>query len=87
MSTNPNLPAQPPLAWWHFRIVWFALGLPAVVVVAALFTAGIAVRHADPVVIDPRPAHAVAADDEAAPARRRDALEPAQTARNHAATP
>jgi uncharacterized protein len=63
----------PPLPWWRFRIVWFAIGLPAVVVIASLATAGIAWRHVDPLVVEAHPARA--------------ALEPAERARNHAATP
>jgi uncharacterized protein len=67
----------PPLPWWRFRIVWFAIGLPAMVVIASLATAGIAWRHidplVDPLVIGAHPGRA--------------ALEPAERARNHAATP
>ena len=81
-------PAQP---WWRFGIVWFTFGLPATVVVASLFTAGIAWRNIDPVVVDVPPATSAPgrasiitpADVDA----RANALEPAQRARNHAATP
>ena len=66
--------AQP---WWRFRIMWLVLGLPATVVCSSLVSAGIAWTHIDPVVIDPVPTQAASAN----------ALEPAQRARNHAATP
>ena len=63
--------------WWRFRIMWLVLGLPATVVCTSLVTAGIAWTHIDPVVTDPVPSQAAGAN----------ALEPAQRARNHAATP
>ena len=85
-----EFPAQP---WWRFGIVWFTFGLPATVVVASLFTAGIAWRHVDPVVVDP-PASGSAGLPTTVPTTapadgtaRANALEPAQRARNHAATP
>ena len=58
-------------------MLWLVVGGPAVVVVAALTTGFIAWRGADTVVTDPVVAQAKA------PA----ALQPALTARNHAATP
>ena len=63
---------EPPLPWWRFGIMWLVLGLPAAVVCASLVMAGIAWRHADRVLTDPPP---------------RQGLEPAVSARNHAATP
>ena len=39
---------QPP--WWRLPIVWMVIGGPAAVVVASLFTVGIAVKHVDPVI-------------------------------------
>ena len=35
--------------WWRFPIVWMVIGGPIIVVIAALVTAGIAVRNVDPV--------------------------------------
>ena len=63
--------------WWRFGIMWLVLGLPAAVVCTSLVTAGIAWTHIDPVVADRAPAQPASAS----------ALEPAQRARNHAATP
>ncbi len=71
--TRPAAGAPPPLPWWRFKIVWFAFGLPAVVVIASLVTAGIAWWHVDPIVVEAQPG--------------RTAQEPAERARNHAATP
>ena len=101
MSTTDTLNVAPtalqPAPWWRFGIVWFTFGLPATVVVASLFTAGIAWRHVDPVVVDP-PASGSAGLSTTVPTTvpttapadgtaRANALEPAQRARNHAATP
>ena len=78
---------QTPPPWWRFRIVWFAIGLPALVVLASLYTASLAWRHADPVVVDPRPGHSASAQDAAESGHPSSAMEPAERARNHAATP
>ena len=86
VDTLKRPPTEPlPAPWWRFGIVWLTFGLPAAVVVASLFTAGIAWRHIDPVVVDPPVTVPVAAIADGAP--RANALEPAQRARNHAATP
>lgn len=39
---------QPP--WYRLPIVWMVIGGPLAVVVASLFTVGIAVKHVDPVI-------------------------------------
>ncbi len=68
-------PTQP---WWRIRMMWLALGGPAVVAVASLACAVVAVRGGDVPIqlpkVDP------AADISAA-------QRPAVQARNHAATP
>ena len=75
---KPNDAAnKPPLPWWREPMVWLVVGGPAVVVVAAISTAVIAWRGADPVVSDPV---AVKVQDDSS-------LQPALAARNHAATP
>lgn len=43
--------AEPP--WWRQPMVWLVIGGPAVVVVAAIATAVIAIRGADPVMTAP----------------------------------
>lgn len=74
MIPAPDAPTTevPPRAWWRHPMMWLVVGGPAVVVVAAIVTAVIAVRGADPVL----DTHAVART-----------AEPAVQARNHAATP
>jgi hypothetical protein len=78
---------EAPLPWWRFKIVWLVFGLPATVVVASLVTGGIAWTHVDPIVSDPRFSHSNAAEDVAEHGQAKNPLEPAMTARNHAATP
>lgn len=58
--------------WWRYPIVWLVIGGPAAVVVASLFTAGVAVRNVDPV-LDTSPKTGEALKDT-----------PAMQARNHA---
>ena len=50
-QTSRSTPAEPP--WWRHPMVWLVIGGPAIVVVAAIGTAFIAVRGADPVVTEP----------------------------------
>lgn len=89
MSTTDALNTQltPPLPapWWRFGIVWLALGLPAAAVVGSVLSAVLAWRYIDPVVVDAPPAAQVTTPADGTP--RANALEPAQRARNHAATP
>ena len=92
MSATSHHPIGPVIetvspAWWRVPIVWLTLGLPASVVVAGVFVAGIAWRNVDPVVVDPRPHPAMAAAEAAADRPAPGAMEPAERARNHAATP
>ena len=54
MTTLGSHPAmndkrQTAAPWWRFPIVWMVIGGPLLVVVASLFTAGIAMTHVDPV--------------------------------------
>lgn len=46
-TTLQNGEANPP--WWRLPIVWLVIAGPLAVVVASLFTVGIAVRNVDPV--------------------------------------
>jgi hypothetical protein len=56
MKQRPTLPdptvtpTPRPGPWWQVRMMWLVVGGPLVVVVAALLTAVLAVRGADPVV-------------------------------------
>ena len=85
-SQSPN-PPPAALPWWRYRMVWFVLGLPALVVLSSLVTAGIAWRYADTVVTEPGPERANAGTGVNAEGRAMGALQPAVQARNHAATP
>lgn len=81
-STRKPLPqsesaASP--AWWRVGMVWLVLGGPAVVVVAAIGTAVIAYRGADPVLTEAPTAQQVV--------RQLGPQTPAMQGRNHAATP
>lgn len=69
-SDTDKADKQPP--WYKLPIVWMVIGGPAIVVVASLFTVGIAVKHVDPVI-----------DVTKAPSQP--GLAPAVQARNHAA--
>ena len=72
----PAAPTAPP--WWRFGMAWFVFALPASAVVAATLSSVIAVRHADPVVAQPRVPHPSLQSAEDA------ATQPAELARNHA---
>jgi hypothetical protein len=67
--TAADAPRQP---WWRYKMMWLVVGGPLIVVVAAIVTAVIATRGADPV-LDTR-------------ATRAEEV-PAIQGRNHAATP
>ncbi|HKB54460.1 MAG TPA: FixH family protein [Ramlibacter sp.] len=70
--------------WWRYGHVWLIISGPAIVVVAALVTAWIAVRSADPVIDADYYRHGLEINKLLAHQR---ALLPAEHARNHAATP
>ncbi|MEY4765624.1 MAG: hypothetical protein RI907_2297 [Pseudomonadota bacterium] len=76
---NPTANASKPMhaeqgrPWWRYPIVWLVVGGPLTVVVASLFTVGIAVRHVDPVL------------DTSAKGKVASQESPALQARNHAA--
>jgi uncharacterized protein len=73
--TPPQQPlGSQPTPWWKVPHMWMVVGGPLIVVVAAVATFVIAVRHPDPVINK--------GDYE----RDLAGLQPAQQARNHAAT-
>lgn len=76
VASDADPPDRP---WWSYGMVWLVIGGPAVVVVAAIGTAVVAVRGADPVVTAPAPSHAGSATDAA--------QTPAVLARNRGAAP
>lgn len=77
-------------AWWHYGHAWLVFGGPAIVVVASLITVYIAVSGRDNLVDEDYYQSGININEKlnAAPktAEERNALEPAVTARNHAAT-
>jgi hypothetical protein len=77
----------PPKAWWRFPFVWLVVGLPASAVVAATASGIIAVRNADPVVDEYKASLRQAAEESIVHGSAHGSLEPAELARNHAATP
>jgi uncharacterized protein len=80
ISRNVHPADKPPVVpWWRFGMVWLVISGPLVVVVAAIITAVIAVRGADPVITD---IPAAMAPGTTTPS----AQTPAMQARNHAAT-
>ena len=90
MDASPlSRPSDPPasLPWWRFGMAWFVFGLPLLVAVASLVTGAIAWRHADTQVFDPPAQRPQAATGAGTTAPGAGPLEPAQQARNHAATP
>ena len=80
-----NEPTTDPAPWWKHGHVWLVISGPAIVVVAALVTAFIAVRGADPVVEADYYRRGIEIN-KALAARERAQL-PALQGRNHAATP
>ena len=70
--------------WWQYGHVWLIIAGPVVVVVAALFTAWLAVRTPDPVVEEDYYRRGVEINKVLA---QQKALLPALQGRNHAATP
>ena len=64
--------------WWRYPHVWMVISGPLIVVVAAIFTAYIAIKGQDKVL------NAEEVPEQASADR---SLAPAQQARNHAATP
>lgn len=81
---------QPPVPWWRVGPMWLVVGGPLVVVVAAIATAVIAVKGADPV-LDKKAYQATLEQARALQGSEREAalikLQPAHQARNHAASP
>jgi hypothetical protein len=91
MATLAPVPQPSPepsvTPWWRIPIVWLVVGLPASAVIAATASGIIAVRHADPVVDEYKASLRQAAEESLVNGSTHGALEPAEAARNHAATP
>jgi len=84
----PNPSSEPPITpWWRIPIVWLVVGLPASAVIAATASGIIAVHHADHVVDEYKASLRQSAEESLVNGVAHGALEPAEAARNHAATP
>lgn len=83
-------PMDSPEAWWRVGPMWLVVGGPLVVVVAAIATAVIAVKGADPV-LDKSAYEATLKEARQLQGAQREqaliGLQPAHQARNHAASP
>ncbi len=90
-AAAPSERSSKPIAWWRVPHMWLVVGGPLVVVVAAIITAVIAVRGADPVLNKEdfeRDLKAATANlDGQAKVDALIKLQPANQARNHAASP
>ena len=79
-----DVPEVPDQRWWRYGHVWLVIAGPAIVTVAAVATAVIAARGADPLVTSDYYRRGIEINQQLA---RERALLPAQQGRNHAATP
>lgn len=79
---NPNSRPHAPQPWYRYGLVWMLLAGPALVILAAFYTAYIALSHPDPVLAN----DAYEYGQRTMTQDERSHL-PAQKARNHAATP
>jgi hypothetical protein len=81
-ATDPTSPAQA-TPWWRFPLVWMVWGGPALVVVASFVTLWLAIRTPDPVVDEDYYRHGIEINRTLVDKK----LMPAESGRNHAATP
>lgn len=81
---------ESPEAWWRVGPMWLVVGGPAIVVLAAIATAVIAIKGADPV-LDKAAYEATQQEARRLQGVQREqaliGLQPAHQARNHAASP
>ena len=85
LARQPAAAADAPQPWWRHGFVWLVFGLPMSAVVAASASGYIAIRGADKVVPEYTNAARQAAEESLS--REEQSREPAELARNHAATP
>lgn len=90
MTPTSSTPVTPTTsrAWWREPMMWLVVGGPLAVIVAGIATITMAVRHPDPLVAEDYYRRGVEINKTLAEqAAARQALVPAQQARNHTATP
>ena len=85
LARQPAAAPDAPQPWWRHGFVWLVFGLPMSAVVAASASGYIAIRGADKVVPEYTNAARQAAEESLS--REEQSREPAELARNHAATP
>ena len=81
--TDSNDATRPCPPWYRFPLVWMVIGGPGVVVIASFTTLWLAVRTPDPVVDEDYYRKGVEINRTLADKK----LMPAESGRNHAATP
>lgn len=87
-ALNPNAGRGAAKPWYREPYVWMVIGGPLSVVVASFITFGLVVGHPDPVLAHPENSRdADSAVIERLTPDQREALRPAEVARNHVATP
>jgi hypothetical protein len=90
--TDTKNTTDKPKAWWHYGLAWMVFGGPAAVVVACMYTIYLAVVGQDPVLDENyyqkgiEINKTVGDDGRVLTVEERNSLEPANRARNHAAT-
>lgn len=82
-SKTPDGTDNPAEPWWKFPYVWMVIAGPAIVVVAGFATLWLAIRTPDPVISADYYRQGIEINKTLADKK----LMPAQTGRNHAATP
>jgi hypothetical protein len=89
--SNPTAPnPSAPIPWWRVKAMWLVVGGPLAVVIASMVTLTLAIKHPDPVLDKRSPGQALKPAEDIGDAARAEALiklQPAQQARNHAASP
>lgn len=81
--------SEKPVPWWRFRMVWFVISGPLIVVIASFVTLGLAIKYPDPVLhnsSDVEQSSNKVSDGASARSSSSNANLPAMEARNHAAT-
>ena len=90
MSNPTASVSSTPTPWWRVKAMWLVVGGPLAVVIASMVTLTLAIKNPDPVLDKRAPGQALKPAEDIGDAARAEALiklQPAQQARNHAASP
>ena len=88
-NSTASVPAST-TPWWRVKAMWLVVGGPLAVVIASMVTITLAIKNPDPVLDKRAPNQALKPAEDIGDAARAEALvklQPAQQARNHAASP